>query len=60
MTDEGRRMPSDGKSSHYLWQGELTINLIKIYKIDFLNKKKTFFILFVFIPFLLPLTTWEF
>jgi hypothetical protein len=40
MTGDGRRMPSDGKSSHYLWQGELTINLIKIYKIDFLNKQK--------------------
>jgi hypothetical protein len=23
MTDDGRRMPSDGKSSHCLWQGEL-------------------------------------
>ena len=22
-TDDGRRMPSDGKSSHCLWQGEL-------------------------------------
>ena len=25
LTDEGRRMPSDGKSSHCLWQGELKI-----------------------------------
>ena len=25
MTDDGRRMPSDGKSSHCLWQGELKI-----------------------------------
>jgi hypothetical protein len=24
MTDDGRRVPSDGKSSHCLWQGELT------------------------------------
>jgi hypothetical protein len=23
LTDDGRRMPSDGKSSHCLWQGEL-------------------------------------
>jgi hypothetical protein len=23
MTDDGRRTPSDGKSSHCLWQGEL-------------------------------------
>jgi hypothetical protein len=25
LTDDRRRMPSDGKSSHCLWQGELTI-----------------------------------
>ena len=25
----GRRMPSDGKSSHCLWQGELTKGLLK-------------------------------
>jgi hypothetical protein len=24
-TEDGRRMPSDGKSSHCLWQGELKI-----------------------------------
>ena len=24
LTDDGRRAPSDGKSSHCLWQGELT------------------------------------
>ena len=23
FTDDPRRMPSDGKSSHFLWQGEL-------------------------------------
>ena len=23
LTDDPRRMPSDGKSSHFLWQGEL-------------------------------------
>jgi hypothetical protein len=23
LTDDARRMPSDGKSSHFLWQGEL-------------------------------------
>jgi hypothetical protein len=23
LTDDRRRMPSDGKCSHYLWQGEL-------------------------------------
>ena len=23
LTDDGRQMPSDGKSSHCLWQGEL-------------------------------------
>ena len=23
LMDDRRRMPSDGKSSHYLWQGEL-------------------------------------
>jgi hypothetical protein len=28
LTDEGRRMPSDGKSSHCLWQGELKNNSI--------------------------------
>ena len=26
LTDDGRRMPSDGKSSHCLWQGELKSN----------------------------------
>ena len=26
LTDD-RRMPSDGKSSHFLWQGELKIHL---------------------------------
>ena len=25
LTDDGRQMPSDGKSSHCLWQGELKI-----------------------------------
>jgi hypothetical protein len=25
LTDDGRRTPSDGKSSHCLWQGELKI-----------------------------------
>jgi hypothetical protein len=25
LTDDRRRRPSDGKSSHCLWQGELTI-----------------------------------
>jgi hypothetical protein len=25
LTDDGRRMPSDGKSSHCLWQGELNM-----------------------------------
>jgi hypothetical protein len=27
MTDDGRRTPSDGKSSHCLWQGELKTNV---------------------------------
>ena len=26
LTDDGRHWPSDGKSSHCLWQGELKIN----------------------------------
>jgi hypothetical protein len=26
LTDDGRRTPSDGKSSHYLWQGELKMH----------------------------------
>jgi hypothetical protein len=31
LTDDRRRMPSDGKSSHCLWQGELTImSVLKI------------------------------
>ena len=34
LTDDRRRMPSDGKSSHCLWQGEL---------------KKTMFLLTVFL-----------
>jgi hypothetical protein len=28
MTDDGRRAPSDGKSSHCLWQGELTTVIV--------------------------------
>jgi hypothetical protein len=28
LMDDRRRMPSDGKSSHCLWQGELKINSI--------------------------------
>ena len=28
LKDDGRRTPSDGKISHYLWQGELKINMI--------------------------------
>jgi hypothetical protein len=31
LTDDRRRTPSDGKSSHCLWQGELKKG-IKIYK----------------------------
>ena len=30
LTDDRRRTPSDGKSSHCLWQGELKINLKKV------------------------------
>jgi hypothetical protein len=32
LTDDRRRMPSDGKSSHCLWQGELKItnHLLKL------------------------------
>ena len=26
LTDDGRQMPIDGKSSHCLWQGELKTN----------------------------------
>jgi hypothetical protein len=29
LTDDRRRTPSDGKSSHCLWQGELKISLYK-------------------------------
>ena len=34
--DDGRRMPSDGKSSHCLWQGELTKNVMRK-KIPFIS-----------------------
>ena len=41
LTDEGRRMPSDGKSSHCLWQGELKNNSIynrsQSYHLDYHN-----------------------
>jgi hypothetical protein len=30
LTDDRRRTPNDGKSSHCLWQGELKINCCKI------------------------------
>ena len=30
LTDDVRRMPSNGKSSHCLWQGELKINVDNI------------------------------
>ena len=36
LTDNRRRTPSDGKSSHCLWQGELTRNFDTI----FISKKK--------------------
>ena len=29
LTDDRRRMPSDGKSSHWLWHGELKSGLIR-------------------------------
>jgi hypothetical protein len=29
LTDDRRRTPSDGKSSHYLWQGELKMTQMK-------------------------------
>ena len=34
LTDNGRRTPSDGKSSHCLWQGELKITLHILTKIS--------------------------
>jgi hypothetical protein len=33
LTDDRRRMPSDGKSSHCLWQGELKNNSYYFYNI---------------------------
>jgi hypothetical protein len=36
LTDDGLRMPSDGKSSHCLWQGELKISF-KIYPGKFVH-----------------------
>ena len=32
LTDDRRRMPSDGKSSHCLWQGELKIDAASIHR----------------------------
>ena len=34
LIDDGRRMPSDGKNSHCLWQGELKtlIRISNLYK----------------------------
>ena len=29
LTDDRQQMPSDGKSSHCLWQGELKMQIIK-------------------------------
>ena len=40
LTDDGRWMPSDGKSSHYLWQGELKKKLKLCYWTKFINKFK--------------------
>jgi hypothetical protein len=31
LTDDGRQTPSDGKSSHCLWQGELIQDAISTY-----------------------------
>jgi hypothetical protein len=36
----GRRTPSDGKSSHCLWQGELKMNTLKVIHILFTNDYK--------------------
>ena len=48
LMDDRRRTPSDGKSSHCLWQGELKISLC-VYnlqiKIEVVNKDKRFILL---------------
>jgi hypothetical protein len=48
LTDDRQRTPSDGKSSHCLWQGELKISLC-VYslqiKIQVVNKDKRFILL---------------
>jgi hypothetical protein len=31
LTDDRRRTPSDGKSSHCLWQGELKMNMYSLF-----------------------------
>ena len=46
LTDNRRRTPSDGKSSHCLWQGELTkVALRYIYIID--NKQVSNKLIFI-------------
>jgi hypothetical protein len=35
LTDDGRRMPSDDKSSHCLWQGELIKEMLLVYSIQY-------------------------
>ena len=37
LTDDGRRTPSDGKSTHCLWQGELKNNISEILTVYIIN-----------------------
>ena len=37
LTDDGRRTPSDGKSTHCLWQGELKNYITEILKVYIIN-----------------------
>jgi hypothetical protein len=42
LTDDRRRTPSDGKSSHCLWQGELKMHTINHKTLKFKNPSMNF------------------
>ena len=49
LTDERRRTPSDGKSSHCLWQGQLKMKSSRIKSINIFYLKCLFFSCFKFL-----------